>query len=135
LLAWIEKNDDNVKGRCVHNQESDRQEMQENVMSRDGMFMVDEEIPFDRSPGRQDNAQNEQCVVDQYPKRTEKSIHDITMMQKQECEWKFGHHEQEIDDEEQTKHLVDHLMPFEEAETSEHERGHDWYRHVHDREM
>ena len=86
LLAWIDDDQSDVEHRCVEGEETDGCVVQKETMALDEMIVIDEEVPFDRCPGSENDAQNEQRVIDQDPHGTESLVRQRAAVEKGQSE-------------------------------------------------
>ena len=91
-------------------------------MSIDELVVIDEEVSLDRCPGGENDAENEESVVDENPHWTETCLRNEALMEKGESEGQLGEDDEQIDDEKNAEDLVDESSPFEMEETKEMEK-------------
>lgn len=113
LLARIEDHQTHVEQRCVDDEAADGRIVQQNVVSIDELVVIDEEVSLDRCPGGENDAENEEGVVDENPHWTETGMGDEALLEKGESEGQLGEDDEQVDDEKDAEDLVDQSHPFE----------------------
>jgi hypothetical protein len=67
--------------------------MQQDTVSRDELFVIDEKVSLNRAPCDENDTENEEGIVDENPNWTESEIHNGATMKIEKREGQFNQNE------------------------------------------